>query len=209
MPETFQYELHVFQLEKLKSIVDEAIDFFVQTPVHRLPAPRFEGCGVYALYYVGDYSPYQPLATVNRRGCAWPIYVGKAVPEGRRKGRATGSATTKLYGRLNEHARGIRRGADLEAGDFRCRFMILRGNLSDLIVPVESELIRRCAPLWNSAIDGFGNHDPGSGRYDQAPSEWDVLHPGRRWVHRLSGQPPGLRDVEQAVRDWLGKSPLS
>lgn len=209
MAETFDYDLHVFRLDKLKSIVDEAIEFFAQTPVHPLPAPRFAGCGVYALYYVGKYSLYRPLATVNRRSCVRPIYVGKAVPVGRRKGRATRSSSSKLQARLNEHTRSIDRAAHLTPAEFRCRFIILGGNVTDLIVPVESELIRRSAPLWNSAIDGFGNHDPGSGRYDQAPSEWDVLHPGRRWVHRLSGQPPGLRDVEQAVRDWLGKSRLS
>jgi Eco29kI restriction endonuclease len=42
-------------------------------------------------------------------------------------------------------------------------------------------------PLWNSALDGFGNHDPGNGRYNQAKSDWDVIHPGRAWADRCKG----------------------
>jgi hypothetical protein len=53
---------------------------------------------------------------------------------------------------------------------------------------VEAALIRQFNPIWNSCIDGFGNHDPGSGRYEQAKSDWDVLHPGRKWAARLKGK---------------------
>jgi hypothetical protein len=82
--------------------------------------------------------------------------------------------------------------------------MILEGATSDLVVPVEAELIRRYAPLWNSVVDGFGNHDPGKGRYNQARSEWDVLHPGRPWAERLTGESPRLEDVIAKVRQHLG-----
>ena len=41
----------------------------------------FIGAGIYAIYYVGDREPYQILG-VNE----FPIYVGKAVPPGARKG---------------------------------------------------------------------------------------------------------------------------
>jgi hypothetical protein len=199
---TLDYERHVFRLEKLESIVGKAIEFFGETPVCDFPPPRFLGCGVYTLYYVGEYPLYHRFAAANMRSCVEPIYVGKAVPEGRRKGRSVGSVSPTLHRRLMEHARSVDQGAHLGASDFQCRFMILEGNLTDLIVPVESGLIRRFAPLWNSAIDGFGNHDPGSGRYDQAPSEWDVLHPGRPWVERLTGDAPALAQLEQKVRDW-------
>ena len=73
--------------------------------------------------------------------------------------------------------------------------MQITGVESDLIVPVEAELIRRFRPLWNYAVDGFGNHDPGRGRYNQAKSEWDILHPGRTWAERLRGESPHLEDV--------------
>jgi hypothetical protein len=48
-------------------------------------------------------------------------------------------------------------------------------------------LIKLNQPLWNVAIDGFGNHDPGRGRYEQAKSDWDVIHPGRPWAERCNG----------------------
>ncbi len=209
MAERLDYELHVFRLEKLESIVEKAIEFFEGTPVCDLPPPRFVGCGVYTLYYVGEYALYRRFAAANRPTCGHPIYVGKAVPAGRRKGRSVDSASAALHRRLMEHARSIEEGAHLATRGFRCRFMILEGSVTDLIVPVESELIRRFAPLWNSAIDGFGNHDPGSGRYEQAPSEWDVLHPGRPWVERLTGEAPLASEVRQKVLDWASQLPLS
>lgn len=81
--------------------------------------------------------------------------------------------------------------------------MILGGIESDLVVPVEAELIRRYVPLWNSIIDGFGNHDPGSGRYNQAKSEWDVLHLGRLWAEKLTGESPGFEEVIDKVEQSL------
>jgi len=57
----------------------------------------------------------------------------------------------------------------------------------------------------NFDMDGFGNHDPGKGRYNQAQSEWDVLHPGRSWVKRLTGASPSQAEVaakaQQALKD--------
>jgi hypothetical protein len=81
--------------------------------------------------------------------------------------------------------------------------MILDDLESDLIGPVEAELIRRYKPLWNTVVDGFGNHDPGSGRYDQARSEWDVLHPGRPWAERLTGASPQVNDILDRIADVL------
>ena len=104
-----------------------------------------------------------------------------------------------LYLRLREHVRSIRQANNLEIEDFLCRFMILGDIESDLVVPVEAELIRRYSPLWNSVIDGFGNHDPGRGRYNQAKSEWDVLHPGRSWADRLTGDAPSVEEVVRKV----------
>jgi len=86
--------------------------------------------------------------------------------------------------------------------------MILSGAEGDLIIPVEAELIRRYQPPWNAVIDGFGNHDPGAGRYDQARSEWDVLHPGRTWVERSRGQSPRPEDVIAKLQQFLDGSPF-
>jgi hypothetical protein len=81
--------------------------------------------------------------------------------------------------------------------------MILRDYESNLISTVEAELIRRYRPLWNTVVDGFGNHDPGSGRYNQAPSEWDILHPGRFWATRLTGTPPAMKIIIESIRRHL------
>jgi hypothetical protein len=192
----FNYDLHVFHSPEFKGIVDDAIAFFNETPVHRLPPPsRFIGSGVYALYYVGDYELYAKITDLNRNVYAQPMYVGKAVPPGWRTARVKDSEAPALYQRLQEHTRSVRQAVNLQVDGFRCRFMVLRGVESDLVVPVEAELIRRYKPLWNTVIDGFGNHDPGAGRYNQAKSEWDVLHPGRPWAERLTGQSPHPEDV--------------
>jgi hypothetical protein len=81
--------------------------------------------------------------------------------------------------------------------------MLLGDTESDLVVPVEAALIRKHHPLWNAVVDGFGNHDPGAGRYNQARSEWDVLHPGRAWAERLTGRSPDLEEVTAEVQRAL------
>ncbi len=161
------------------------------------------GCGVYALYYHGNFDLYAPMVTHNGKESLVPIYVGKAVAPGWRTARTNVSATADLTRRLREHARSIAQTDNLAVEHFTCRFMILEGIEGDLVVPVEAEMIRRHQPLWNSVIDGFGNHDPGSGRYNQAKSEWDVLHPGRIWAERLLGQSPNLDTITRKVRTRL------
>jgi hypothetical protein len=198
----FDLSLHTFRIE-MTPLVGAAIEFFDKTPVRDLAPPRFVGTGVYALYYLGQHELYVPLSSLNRENCTSPIYVGKAVPTGRRTGRTIASEGMELHGRLLEHARSLTHATDLRVEDFRCRFMILSDAMSDLIVPVESELVRQYSPLWNSCIDGFGNHDPGAGRYDQAPSEWDTLHPGRPWAERLRGERPSLEAVRARVHGCL------
>jgi hypothetical protein len=197
-------ELHTFRSPEFQGVVEEGIKFFEATPVHKLPPPsRFSGCGVYALYYLGDYELYAKLAQSNQDASVLPIYVGKAVPPGWRAARTTSSETESLYSRLREHTRNVHQAKNLEIGSFRCRFIILQGAETDLIVPIEAALIRKYRPLWNSVVDGFGNHDPGKGRYNQARSEWDVLHPGRSWADRLMGESPRLEEVMEKVKNSL------
>lgn len=201
---SFDYRLHVFHSPRFQSVVSEAIEFFNGTPAHKLlPPVNFIGTGVYALYYLGNFDLYARIASLNQDIQGPPIYVGKAVPPGWRTARSQETDAPVLYRRLREHSRSIQQATNLEIDGFRCRFMILGGIESDLVVPVEAELIRRYSPLWNSVIDGFGNHDPGSGRYNQAKSEWDVLHPGRPWVERLTGEPPRLEKVVDQVQQSL------
>ena len=199
---------HTFRSPKFESVVKEAVEFFTQTPVHPLPpAPGFSGVGVYALYYRGPFEHYSHIALKNQQDCRQPIYnrqpvyrqpiyIGKAVPKGWRTGRTSDSDQDKrLYQRLKEHTHSINSVNNLEVHDFRCRFMILNGVETDLISVVESALIRTHKPLWNDEVDGFGNHDPGSGRYNQSRSSWDVLHLGRSWAKRLTGPKPKREDI--------------
>lgn len=171
------------------------------SPIHGLPpADNFPGAGVYALYFSGAFEHYTHVAEEDAKV---PIYVGKAVPPGWRVGRAgrVGSKAQSLYRRLGEHARNIDAVESLEVTDFSCRFMILGGTESDLISACEAQLIRQFEPLWNTVVDGFGNHTPGEGRFDQAKSEWDVLHPGRTWADRCRGAPPDLESILAKIRD--------
>lgn len=201
---------HTFRSSELQSVVDQAIQFFINTPVHELPPPsQFIGSGVYAIYYSGGCEVYRKIAQRNKSNLCLPIYVGKAVAPGWRTGRSRLSRTPDLYHRLYEHSKSIQQTSNLLSGDFRCRFMILSGIEGDIVVPVEAELIRRHKPLWNTVVDGFGNHDPGSGRYEQSKSEWDALHPGRSWTENLRGKSPGLKIILRKIGDYLRGLPLS
>jgi hypothetical protein len=47
----------------------------------------FIGAGIYAIYYTGSFSGYEPISKCNRnKQFNAPIHVGKAVPKGARKG---------------------------------------------------------------------------------------------------------------------------
>ena len=117
--------------------------------------------------------------------------MGKAVPKGWRQSRisdSTQNQSRELHNRLREHSRSITVGAELLLEEFMCRFVIFEDEASDMIGTIEAALIKLNRPLWNVAIDGFGNHDPGRGRYEQAKSDWDVIHSGRSWAERCNGK---------------------
>lgn len=164
----------------------------------------FNGAGIYAMYYTGKFAPYAPLAKPIAGGrLEAPIYVGKAVPQGARKGGVgtASTATRALFNRLKEHAESIQAVSNLEVKDFVCRFLVV----DDIWIPLgESLLIAKFSPIWNSIIDGFGNHDPGSGRYQGMRPRWDVLHPGRSWAAKCQPRPENeeqiVADVEQFLR---------
>jgi hypothetical protein len=106
--------------------------------------------------------------------------VGRAVPPGTRTASADEDATsTALSTRLGQRRRSIDAAENLEAVDFACRYLVV----DPLWIPLgEALLLNRFRPLWNVKVDGFGIHDPGSGRSTQKRSSWDTLHPGRAFA---------------------------
>jgi hypothetical protein len=206
MEVTFDREKHIYKSDAFEEIIKDTIRFFNGTPVHKLPPPiRFHGTGVYAIYYTGKSQYYEDIYKQNRLEFHQPIYVGKAVPRGWRqaKDKKVGLITNELFGRLSEHAKSVVQAANLEVEDFFCRFMILEDSASHLIGTVEAGLIRHYKPLWNTKIDGFGNHDPGSGRYNQAKSEWDIIHPGRPWTEKCLGRSATIERVEEKIAEYF------
>lgn len=170
-----QLPFNPFNSEARKALIEA----FESTPIHELPPSNVEhGCGVYALFYKGDFEHYQHL---SRKPI--PIYVGKAVPPGGRKGGGREELVSGLHviKRLKEHAKSISQ-TNLKLEDFECRWLSV---VEIFITPAEVILIDYYKPLWNLYISGFGIHDPGKGRYNQARSDWDMLHPGRSWAGRM------------------------
>ena len=169
----------------------------------------FSGAGIYAIYYKGTFKPYFRLAELNQDGDPQaPIYVGKAIPEGGRKGGGSsdGAATKTLFRRLKEHAESIRAvtGSGLDIADFDCRYLVV----DDIWIPLgESLLIAKFAPVWNVLVDGFGNHDPGKGRYNGLAPRWDVLHPGRSWATKCKPREESAIDVARDIEAHLAAAP--
>ena len=207
--EPFDRSKHVYTNHAFVELVKDAIRFFNGTPVHTLPPPeRFLGTGVYALYYTGRSKPYAKYAELNRLAYDFPIYIGKAVPKGWRQSRQVHSIdkqSSELYSRLWEHARSINAVSSLSIDDFSCRFMIFEGASSDMIGTLEASVIKWKRPLWNSYLDGFGNHTPGIGRFEQAASEWDVVHPGRPWAEKCKGKTRPRQTIVTGIESFLAE----
>jgi hypothetical protein len=191
-----------------KSVADALLARPVQ-PLAEIQS--FEGAGIYVLYYRGPHPSYAPLAEANANEAKWPIYIGKAIPSGGRKGASLSASArgTALYKRLADHRDSIR---EVEAGsrslsvaDFDARYLIV----DDIWIPLgESLLIARFRPIWNIALDGFGNHDPGKGRYSGLRPLWDHFHPGRPWAERCAERMETTDDVQSRIHEFLLAHPL-
>ena len=151
----------------------------------------FDGAGIYALYYSGAQEQYAPIAAPVGES---PIYVGKAVPTGARKGADAGatSSTRALYGRLRQHAGSVEQAENLDTVDFPCRYLVVEPVWIRL---AEQVLVQEFRPVWNTVLDGFGNHAPGRGRHAMRRPRWDIVHPGRSWAK-------GLEPAEEPSAIW-------
>ena len=120
-------------------------DALLGRPVVALPPEPFLGAGVYALYYTGCFEPYHQIAHANRDGRhVMPVYIGKAVPPGARKGGLGLDANpgNALFKRLNDHATSIGQAANLDLGDFCCRYLVV----DDIWIPLGESLLIRWGP---------------------------------------------------------------
>lgn len=170
--------------ESLGNSIMQALMSSEAVPITQLQ--RFTGAGIYALFYrsTAPFMQYERYAKKNRKECRFPIYVGKAVQAGARKGMLLEDEDPGpvLYQRLSEHAESLKAAQNLSADDFMVRYLCL----DNIWIPLgETLLISQFSPLWNVYVDGFGNHNPGAGRRNQLRSQWDMIHPGRAWAEQL------------------------
>jgi len=161
-----------------------------------------KGAGVYAIYYRGNFSAYKNLRMKNDTSFEIPIYVGKAIPKGGRKGLTALDASkgTAMSQRLKQHADSVRAVSNLEIEDFWCRILVV----DDIWIPLgESLAIQRFRPLWNQVVDGFGNKTPGAKRFSGARPLWDELHPGREWAEHCAPAKKSSDEIMELIRDFF------
>jgi hypothetical protein len=168
------------------------------------PSHDFDGSGVYALYYHGAFEPYRRIVQSRPER---PIYVGKAVPTGARKGERfqNPGSHQELHHRLTEHAKSLDQARNLQLADFTCGYLVV---IPVWIQMAERFLIEHFRPVWNVAIDGFGNHDPGKGRVAMKRPRWDILHPGRPWAERLQAA-ESMENVIARLNKFIDGLPAS
>jgi hypothetical protein len=189
-----------------ENLAKSVVNAFMARPMTSFPSERFEGAGVYALYYSGTYQPYdlyEPIKVSDLDSFkAIPIYIGRSVSQGASKGKKKfdDPPGRVLFNRLRIHAQSIDQATNLDVRDFLCRYIII----DEIWVPLaESLLITTYAPVWNQAIDGFGIKTPGKGRENQRRSEWDVLHAGRGFAVNLATSKRTVEELRERVKNHI------
>lgn len=143
-------------------------EFYRNQNLHPLAdLSSFDGEGVYFIF--SEKLPYY-------HDKFQPIYIGKAVNRGGRKGLMS-SVGKALYSRLGNHAKSINLAKNLDIDDFKFKVLTMD---QVWIAYCEGVFIRHFQPIWNTGYEGFGNKEPGVTRATQKLSLWDRTHPGRR-----------------------------
>lgn len=196
-------------LDKLNIAKSIKAEILARKPLRLRDASDISGAGVYAIYYTGEFEPYRPISELNANDAfKQPIYVGKAIPKGGRKGGITADASKgrALGERLGQHANSINEATNLNIDDFYVRHLVV----DDVWIPLgENMLIETFEPVWNRAIDGFGNKDPGRRRSRQYKSPWDILHPGRKFAEKLGDSSVTPTFLTQRIADYFAGRPLA
>ena len=122
-------EIIPFNPLDIKNLGASIAEAMLAGKVHSLgKIPEFSGAGIYAIYYQGGFAAYNEITKRNKDVKTAPIYVGKAIPAGARKGGGKGAGGLRgktLSNRLAEHAESIRAVSNLDIADFSCRFLVL------------------------------------------------------------------------------------
>jgi hypothetical protein len=194
-------------LEKTNLARSIEIELLARAPEPLSDVDHLAGAGIYVIYYTGGFAAYAPIRAT---GDAFhrPIYVGKAIPKGGRKGGLSKDASKgrALADRLRQHASSVDEANNLELADFWVRHLVV----DDVWIPLgENMLIETFKPVWNRAIDGYGNKDPGRRRATQYRSPWDVLHPGRHFAEKLADSGVSPEFLLQRVEDYFAERPLA
>lgn len=196
-------------LDKLNIARSIETEILGREPLPLSAVSSITGAGVYVIYYTGGFPAYDPIASRNRGGrFEGPIYIGKAIPKGGRKGGLTADASKgkALADRLDQHADSIEQATNLDLAAFFVRHLVVE----DIWIPLgENMLIETFKPVWNRAIDGFGNKDPGRRRATQYKSPWDVLHPGRKKMEKLADSGLTSEYLIQRIEDYFAGRPLA
>ncbi|WP_181763464.1 Eco29kI family restriction endonuclease [Mesorhizobium sp. B2-4-15] len=197
-------------LDKLNLARSIEFELLTRQPGPLSSVDHIPGAGVYVIYYSGNLPIYAPIAAGNKDGVFQrPIYVGKAIPKGGRKGGLRKDSATvgnALASRLRQHAASIDESTNLDLADFFVRHLVV----DDIWIPLgENMLIETFKPVWNRAIDGFGNKDPGRRRATQYKSPWDVLHPGRGFANKLADSTLTPIFLTTRVEDYIAGRPLA
>lgn len=191
-------------LDKRNLGISVANAMMLMEPLPLAAIPNQRGAGIYAIYYAGDFEPYQLLSELNSgpQGPEYPIYVGKAIPEGGRTGLglSDGESTFVLRNRLRIHQRSVVAAENLNLDHFSLRLL----TVEPIFIPLgETMLITQTGPLWNTIVPGFGSNAPGLGREAGRKSVWDTLHPGRSHSANLPSRAESPARIAQDVREYL------
>jgi hypothetical protein len=196
-------------LEKANLARSIEIELLAKVPTKLGAVGDVRGAGIYVIYYSGGFEPYSPIrANAATEDFDRPIYVGKAIPKGGRKGglNVDASVGVALRDRLAQHAKSVDDVSNLRIEDFWVRHLVV----DDIWIPLgENMLIETFQPLWNRAIDGFGNKDPGARRVTQYRSPWDVLHPGRFANRALADSGVSAEFLVARVADYFAGRTLA
>lgn len=162
-----------------------AVELLEQPTVDFPPREKFNGPGVYALYYTGDHPAYAPLVEMDQGRCVYPVYVGQAARQNAKQGfNPRPSHGAELFNRIDKHYKSVSAAENIDASDFRVRYLALKPAYINL---AESVLIMAFRPPWNGM--GLGSNVTGGPRMLGKGSYWDALHPGRQ------GRPAGSEET--------------